>query len=357
MGPATVVAVASRAGSKQAGDTSAPVTPAGAGPAPDPGPPDAGAGPAAAETAASPAAPGGRVRNRMLPRTALGLATMILAASIGAAFSGVVLYSYYEYRLSKTTDRVNALINGYQKQFANAQGDLSAQEAAAKAEIANQLGPLRQLQASADTLQALVKKVSPSIFFVHTLDANGQASVGSAFVIASDANQSLLLTSYATVQAAVRKPGPDLFVRNGGVDTQVTVWTWDERYDLALIVLPRGNLPKLDPAPTTPPPAVGDRVFAMSGLGSLGGAAVQGIVTDVSSAGIQHTAAVGQAYQGGPLLNSDGQVLAIASRAYQPLNFVSDSVWFAPYLYSACDKVLICPGGTLSNLPGTQRTG
>jgi S1-C subfamily serine protease len=298
----------------------------------------------------------GTVRNRLIPRTVLGLATIILAAAIGSAFSGVVLYSYYDYRLSKNTDKINTFIATYKKEFDNARGDLAAQRAAAKAEIDKQLGPLRQLQASGDTLQALVKKVSPSLFFVHTLDQNGQPSVGSAFVVASDTTQSLLLTSYATVQAATHKPGPDLFVRQNGVDTKTTVWTWDEHFDLALIVLAKGNLPHLDAAPTSPAPAIGDRLFAVSGLGSLGGSAVQGVTTDVSAEGIQHTAAIGQAYQGGPLVNSDGQIIAISSRSYQPLNFASDAVWFAPFIHSACDKVLTCTGGTLTGYP-SQRTG
>jgi S1-C subfamily serine protease len=286
----------------------------------------------------------------------LGLATIVLAAAIGSAFSGVVLYSYYEYRLSKNTDRINTFISTYKKEFDNAQGDLAAQRAAAKAEIDKELGPLRQLQASGDTLQALVKKVGPSLFFVHTLDQNGQPSVGTAFVVASDATQSLLLTSYTTVQAATHKPGPDLFVRQNGVETKTTVWTWDERFDLALIVLAKGNLPHLSAAPTSPAPTLGDRLFAVSGLGSLGGSAVQGVVADVSADGVEHTAPVGQAYQGGPLVNSDGLVVAISSRSYQPLNFASDAVWFAPFIHSACDKVVTCAGGTLTGYPA-QRTG
>jgi S1-C subfamily serine protease len=291
-----------------------------------------------------------------MPRTVLGLATIVLAAAIGAAFSGVVLYSYYEYRLSKNTDKINTFIATYKHEFDNARGDLAAQRDAAKADINQQLGPLRQLQASGDTLKALVKKVGPSLFFVHTLDQNGQPSVGSAFVVASDATRSLLLTSYTTVQAATHRPGPDLFLRQNGVETKTTVWTWDERFDLALIVLAKGNLPRLDTVLTNPALAVGDRVFAMSGLGSLGGSAVQGVVTDVSAQGVQHTAPVGQAYQGGPLVNANGVVVAISSRSYQPLNFASDAVWFGPFMHSACDKVLTCSGGTLAGLPA-QRTG
>lgn len=293
------------------------------------------------------------LRERLVPRTVVGLAVMIIAASIGAAFSGVVLYSYYQYKLQKSDDKINTFINTYKGEFAKAQGDLAAQRDAARATINNELGPLRQLQASGATLQSLAKKVAPSVWFVHTLDANGQPSVGSAFAIASDQNQTLLITSLATVQAATKRPGPQLFIRQGGTDTSVTTYTWDDRYDLALIVVPRGNIPALQPAPSSPGPAIGDQIFAVSGTGSLGAAATQGYVTDVSASGMQHTAPVGQGYQGGPLLNSAGQVVGVASRSYQPLNFTSDGVWFAPFIRAACNKVLQCPGGTLSGA-GTQ---
>jgi S1-C subfamily serine protease len=286
----------------------------------------------------------------------LGLASLILAASIGAAFSGAVLYSYYEYRLQKTNDKVNTLVNGYKKQFDNARADLAAQEAQAKADINAELGPVRQLQASSEAVQALIKKIAPSMFFVHTLDAGGQASVGSAFAVVSNPRQTLLLTSFTTVQAATRQPGPDVFVRQGNTDTRVTVWTWDEKNDLALIILPRGNIPTLSPAPATPPPVAGDRVYAASGLGSLGASLSPGAITDVSATGLQHNAPVGQAFQGGPLLNATGNVLGVLSRTYSPLNFASDSVWFSPYLQAACGRVLRCPGGNFGAATSGQQS-
>jgi S1-C subfamily serine protease len=279
------------------------------------------------------------------------MASIILAASLGAAFSGVVLYSYYAFRLQKTDDRISALINGYKKTFQNAQGDLAAQRDAAKADIQKELAPLQSLRADTAVIGDLVKKVAPSMFFVHTLDANGQPSVGSGFVIASDPDQSLIITSYTTIQAATRRPGPDLFVRQGGQDTKVMVSTWDQGNDLALIVLPKGNVPKLDPAPTTPPLVMGTRIFAVSGLGAEGASIAQGFITDVSATGIQHNATVGQQFQGGPLVNSDGQVIAVASRSYGPLNFTSDAVWFAPPVELACKQILKCPNGSLTSAP------
>lgn len=281
----------------------------------------------------------------------MGVAAVLLAASIGAAFSGAVLYSYYEYRLQKTNDRVNTLIATYQKAFQNAKGDLAAATAAGKAEIDKELGPLSQLAASGGTLQTLLKKVSPSMFFVSTLDQNGQPSVGSAFAIASDSGQTLLITSYTTIAAATKAPGPQVIVHQGSTQTPVTVYAWDPPADLALILLPKGSVPTLQPAPVSPAPLVGDRVFIVAGIGSLGAQVAQGAVTDVSSSGIAHSAPVGPAYQGGPLINAAGQVVAVASRSYSPLNFQTDSVWFAPMIRTACNRILSCPGGTLSS-PG-----
>ncbi|MCU4186230.1 serine protease [Acidiferrimicrobium sp. IK] len=288
------------------------------------------------------------LRYRVLPRSLLGLTALILSFAIGAGLSGVVLYSYYQYKLNQTNDRVNTVITGYKKQFANAEGDLQASAAAAKADIQAQLGPIQALEASPATLAKLAKQLAPSLFFVHTLDANGQASVGTAFVVSSNSTQSLLLTSYTTVAAATRSPAPPVYVQRGQTSTAVHVRTWDQTYDLALIVLPQGNLPVISAAPSTPAPEVGERVYAVSGLGSAGAALSQGLITDVSADGVEHDAPLGAAYQGGPLVNDAGQVIAVGSRSYAPLGFSTDSVWYAPYVQAACNKVLSCPGGNLS---------
>jgi S1-C subfamily serine protease len=303
---------------------------------------------AAAEVAAARPKRSSTVRNRILPRSVLGVACLILAFAIGAGFSGVVLFSYYQYTLNQTNNRVNTLITGYQKQFANAQGDLSAAVATAKLNIQNQLKAVQALQAGPATLAALVKQVAPSVFFVHTLDASGQPSVGTAFVVASNATQSLLLTSYTTIKAATAAPGPTVFIRQGATDIPVTVRTWDPQYDLAVLVLPQGGLRPLVAATPSPAPLPGDRIYAVSGLGSAGASITQGALVDVSASGVTEDAVIGPAFQGGPLIDQGGQVLAVASRTYAPLGFPSDGVWFAPYVEAACNKVLICPNGTLA---------
>jgi len=290
------------------------------------------------------------LRYRVLPRSAIGISVAILAFALGASLSGVVLYSYYEYRLTTNEAKVSKLTSQLPDEVKKAQDQLKAQEASAQALINEQIKPLKSVLATGETLQNLVSKSAPSLYFVHTLDQAGQPSVGTGSAVASDSKQTLLLTSYTVVQAATRKPGPDVFVRHGGNDQKVTVFTWQEDKDLALIILPTGNQPKLDFAPSSPQP--GERVFALSGLGGQGASITQGFVADVSAEGIQHDSRVGTQFQGGPLLNSNGQVVGILSRTYSPLGFPVADVYFAVPPKAACEKVLQCPNGTPSNSSG-----
>jgi S1-C subfamily serine protease len=277
---------------------------------------------------------------------------MILAFAVGAGFSGVVLYSYYQYKLNQTNARVNTLVTGYKQQFAKAESDLQAAVAAAQANIQEQLKSVQQLQASPAALATLVAQVAPSVFFVHTLDSSGQPSVGTAFVISSNSTDSLLITSYTAVAAATHSPGPLVYVRQGNSDTQVTVRTWDPQYDLALLVLPKGNLKPLTAAPTSPAPLPGQRLYAVSGLGSAGASLDQATIVDVSSGGVAVDAGIGSAFQGGPMINQSAQVVGVASRTYAPLGFTSNGIWYAPYVEAACNKILSCPNGTLAGAAG-----
>ncbi|MGH3755872.1 MAG: trypsin-like peptidase domain-containing protein [Pseudonocardiaceae bacterium] len=295
-----------------------------------------------------------RWRDLMVPRTVLGIAVLILALAVGAAASGVAFYAYYEFKRDTTEARVATFLDGFDERFEAATKIIEATKTNGVAEIQKELEPLRRLRAEGETLEALVEKLRPSLFFVSTLDESGQPSVGTAFAVASDAEQTLALTSYATVRAATRSPGPALTVRLDGEEVKAQIWTWQEDKDLALLVVAKGSVPALALAPEDPPVGTGERVFAVSALGAAGGAISQGFVADMSAAGIQHDAAVGPAFQGGPLVNSAGAVLAVSSRAYAPLGFPSDSVLFAPLVRTACEKVLKCPSGQVGG-PGARR--
>ena len=292
-------------------------------------------------------------RERLLPKTVLGMTMLLLMASLGAAFSGTVLYAYYEYRLNKNEQRVTNFINGFDKQFKGAINAIDTEREDAKNQIKQQLAPLQKVAAEGSTLDNLLKNASPSVWFVHTLDQNGQPSVGTAFVVASDSNQTLLLTSFNTVRAATHQPGPTVSVSRGSEDDKVQLWTWQEAKDLALLILQKPNQPRLNWSGDSPAVKTGDRVFAVSGLGAGGGSITQGLVADVSGTGIMSDTQIAPMFQGGPLINSKGDVVGVASRAYAPLGFPSDGVFFSVPIRSACDQVLRCPSGT-PNAPGQQ---
>jgi S1-C subfamily serine protease len=299
-------------------------------------------------------APPPRWRQRLMPKTALGISMIILAAAVGSAFSGAVLYAYYDYRLNKNEDEVERFVKGFDTRFKRAQDIIAFESATAQNQIREQLKPLEQLTALGGTLERILLKVSPSLWFVHTLDENGGASVGTAFVVASDDQQAYMVTSYTTVRAATRAPGPDVMVRQGAEDIKATLWTWQEDKDLALVVIPKANAPRLKWAEGAPPIRTGERVFAMSGLGGAGGAITQGLVADISAPAVQHTAPVGTQFQGGPLVNSNGEVIAVASRTYAPLGFTSAEVPFAVPVRMSCEQVLKCPNGPPAG-PGDRR--
>ncbi len=284
-------------------------------------------------------------RERLVPKTVLGISAIILAFAVGSAFSGVVLYAYYQNRLDEDAKFNKDFAAQFGEQFDNAKKTIEADTTNARSSIQTELEPLRRLAASGETLTNLQKIVGPSTFFVQTQDEAGAASVGSAFVVTSDSKQSYLLASYTTVKASTRAPGPGITVRQSGAQLKATLWTWDESKDLALLIIDKPSVPKLAFAPSSPPLKLGERVFAINGLGGTGPAITQGFVSDISAAGIMHDAAVGQGFQGGPLINSDGKVLAVASRTYAPLGYQSDGVSFAIPSRTACEKVLKCPNG------------
>ena len=290
-----------------------------------------------------------RRRMRILPRSVLGISLLILATGLGAAVSGTVLFMRYEYR----RDISDANIKGFDKRVKLSTDAVIAEGQNAQVRIQNELEPLLKQAATGDTLIRILNQTKASIMTVRTFSEAGVPVVGTAFVAASDAEKSFLITSYSVVKASVVRPGPAITVRVDGTDRPATLWTWQEERDLALLIVNKGGLSKLDwadPKDTR----LGSQVFAVSALGTDGGAVTSGFVADVSSSGIQHYAPIGTAFQGGPIVNDRGRVVAVGSQNYAPLGFTSTGVWFAPAIRSACEQLLKCPSGLVTGA-GTRR--
>lgn len=280
---------------------------------------------------------------RILPETILGLASLLFFMSIAAAFSGAALFAYYRFELDDARQRIADVESRTADDVEAAGQVIDERTAEATAEIEALLEELQQFGASGQTLDEIVEGVRESVLLVTTLDEAGQASVGTAFVLFSDSERSFLLTSYTTVRAATVSPGPDITVRRGGEEIAVSLNGWDEARDLALLVAEDApNLPAVEIADPSSL-STGDRVFALSGLGAQGASIVQGTVADVAANAIAHDAPVGVQFQGGPLLDAQGALVAISSRNYAPLGFAPDTVFFGIPVREACAQVVQCP--------------
>lgn len=272
------------------------------------------------------------------------MAGLVVAAAIGAAFSGTIFYAYYQYRQTSTENRVNSFIGGFDKRYSTALSTIQAESTNAQNGIAKALEPLLKNGGAEGALTSLLRKASPAVWFVHTLGPDGAPSVGSAVAVASDSGETLLLTSYNTIQAATHSPGPTVYVRKNNSDTPVALYNWQPASDLALLKLNIGNLPTL--TFSTSPATLGEQLYAISGTGSNGGAISPGQVNDASSNVIQNDVPIGPSFQGGPLIDSSSQIVGIASLAYSPLGFLSSGIYFGVPIQAACAQVLRCPGGT-----------
>jgi hypothetical protein len=183
----------------------------------------------------------------------------------------------------------------------------------------------------------LAKKVAGSVRVLNTLNEAGQPVTGTAFVVGTFNGQTFLVTSFSLVRAATRSPGPPITL--GG--REVTLWTWEESRDLALLVT--GT--QIESLPWAPePPKPGEKVY-------VGGAEQRlsvGIVTGVTGEGVDHNVFIDDVRQGAPVVNQKGEVLAMASKAYNPGGRGTDTVFIAVPIKLTCERVLRCGTGNTS---------
>ena len=64
-----------------------------------------------------------RADRRLFPRTVLGLSVLLFFMGIAAAFSGAVLYAYYESRQEQTVNKVDNFVGGFSEQLDAAKQD------------------------------------------------------------------------------------------------------------------------------------------------------------------------------------------------------------------------------------------
>jgi serine protease Do len=203
---------------------------------------------------------------------------------------------------------------------------------------------------------ALARALGPAVWTVKTLNSAGQPVTGSAFLVGSPGGRALLVTSLAAVEASTGQPAPEIAVVGGGYNGAATLWTWDEGRDLALLTVGRSA-----PAPKwtdeSTPLRVGDRIFAVGG----GGKVAPGVVTAVSGTAVQHNVSIDDSLRGGPLVNTKGDVVAVASAAFTGGGKATDTSFSGVPIRNVCGGVLRCgeaalPPTTVTTVRGRSST-
>jgi S1-C subfamily serine protease len=272
----------------------------------------------------------------------IGISFMLLALGVGAAFAGAGFYAYYDNRLAANEQEIARFVEGFDEQFVAASGSLNQLRGDSLEQIRQELQPLGEYVTEQNGVVDLPAKVGSSVYQLRTANERGVPVAGSAAAVAEHRGGTAFVTSYALVKSGTIEPGPGIELIKGDERIPATLWSWDPARDLALVVVDT-DVPRLGFASETElSNSLGARVFAMSGTGGQGSTASPGTVLDRSQVGFQHTAAIGELFNGGPLVNSDGKLVGVASTSYAPLGFVGGDVRFAPDLAGLCSRLLSC---------------
>jgi S1-C subfamily serine protease len=268
---------------------------------------------------------------------------MLLFALVGTAFggSGAVFWAHFNTEIQQLKEQTS----DFDKRSKDAQGELEAMRNQAISDINNQIRPIAPYIAESKTIQ-LAPVFAPYVWFVHTFDEEGLNSVGSAFPVATDGENTLMVTAFNTVKSASLTPAPPIELSKGDDRLSGTLVAFDADRDLGLISVPRGGMQILEWATDEQQSqALGLRVFPVSGFGGAGASLTSGVISDQNAAGFLHDARIGNHMQGGPIVTADGKVIGVASIAYHPLGFDPGEMHFSIPVNQVCVVLMECGGG------------
>ncbi len=205
----------------------------------------------------------------------------------------------------------------------------------------------------AQTARQIAGNTFPSVVLLVMQDANGQTlSLGSGFFVESD----VVATNLHVIEKA-RKGYAKIIGENRKFDVVGCVGV-DIRRDLALLKLGGANAPGLRLADSAEV-AIGDEVYVVGNPRGLEGTFSSGIVSGIRRLGgdtlLQITAPISPGSSGGPVLDSLGRVIGIASGTFkmgENLNFAIPAGYLTLLLQS---KKPIKPLPVLS-VSGEKRT-
>jgi putative serine protease PepD len=196
---------------------------------------------------------------------------------------------------------------GWRAMSAEAQARAAQQTAIAQLQL--RVNSLEARQRTQTDWTAIVAEVEPSVFTIATDNA-----LGSGWVVRSDSGGSELLTNFHVVEDAWNAGTVTVDVRQADRTMRGTVARVDRGDDLAVVhVQPQLHVLKA----LAVRPALGQAVMAVGSPMGLGGSVSIGVISGFRSLGgsdyVQFSAPISPGNSGGPVVDSEGRVMAVAT--------------------------------------------
>jgi S1-C subfamily serine protease len=182
-------------------------------------------------------------------------------------------------------------------------------------------------QQKALSTKELAAKGLKSVVVIKTRDAQGKSTgFGSGFYIAGN----LIATNYHVIKDAARITASSVYKPNEEFPCKVS--GSNKENDLAIIEIE--GITGIPLELSLQEPEIGERVYAIGNPEGMGGTFSEGLISSLrtfkgfTNSVIQHTAPMSQGSSGGPLLNSNGEVIGINAaidKFGQNLNYAVDS--------------------------------
>jgi serine protease Do len=185
----------------------------------------------------------------------------------------------------------------------------------------------------------IAAKVEPSVVTVET-----DSELGSGWVAHSDSSGSDLMTNFHVIASAWNAGIASVDARQGDRTFRGTIVRVDPNNDLAVVHV-KERLAAL--ASITARPKLGTTVMAVGSPLGLGGTISVGVVSGFRSIDgsdyVQFSAAISPGNSGGPVVDSHGRVVAVASAKLVGTGV--EALSLAIPVQTACLSLVVCAGG------------
>jgi putative serine protease PepD len=252
------------------------------------------------------------------PREQPGRATWVRPAVAGLVAVLVVVAAWQAYRIEGMTHDNQSLNSG-----------LSAER--------NRTDQLEKQLAGVFDPEAVSSKVLPSVFRVRAGDFTGTAfSVGDK----AGSGKANLVTNYHVVAEIYTDGGRKVSLERGSTQIDATIVKVNKAKDLALLQANQGINP-LGTSPSQVKP--GQQVVVVGAPLGLDDTVTSGVISayrpdDPDGTTIQFDAAINPGNSGGPLVNSDHEVVGVATAKAKD----AEGIGLAIPIKTACDTFSIC---------------